>query len=69
MNEEGTSLVAQWLRLLAVGGEGLIPGWGTRPSMPQLRVCMPGFPDSSVGKESICNAVRFLGWEDLLGKG
>ena len=57
MNEEGTSLVAQWLRLLAVGGEGLVPGWGTRPSMPQLRVCMLGFPDSSVGKESTYNAV------------
>ena len=33
-----------------------------------------GFPDSSVGKESICNAgdpglVRFLGRDDLLEKG
>ena len=31
-----------------------------------------GFPDSSVGKESACNAgdpVQFLGWEDLLEKG
>ena len=31
-----------------------------------------GFPDSSVGKESACNAgnlVRFLGQEDLLEKG
>ena len=31
-----------------------------------------GFPDSSVGKESTCNAetpVRFLGQEDLLEKG
>ena len=30
-----------------------------------------GFPDSSVGKESTCNAgdlVGFLGWEDLLKK-
>ena len=31
-----------------------------------------GFPDSSVGKESTCNAetpVSFLGWEDPLEKG
>ena len=31
-----------------------------------------GFPDSSFGKESVCNAgdlVRFLGWEDPLEKG
>ena len=31
-----------------------------------------GFPDSSFGKESVCNAgdlVRFLGWEDHLEKG
>ena len=32
-----------------------------------------GFPDSSAGKESTCNAgietlVRFLGWEDPLEK-
>ena len=30
---------------------------------------LEGFPDSSVGKESACNAgdpVRFLGWEDPL---
>ena len=32
---------------------------------------LEGFPDSSVGKESACNAgdpVRFLGWEDPLEK-
>ena len=31
-----------------------------------------GFPSSSAGKESACNAgnpVQFLGWEDLLEKG
>ena len=31
-----------------------------------------GFPHSSVGKESACNAgdpVKFLGWEDPLEKG
>ena len=35
----GTSLVAQWLGLHApnVGALGLIPGWGTRSYMPQLR--------------------------------
>ena len=36
-----------------------------------LCICM-GFPESSVGKESACNAgdlVRFLGWEDPLEKG
>ena len=27
------------------------------------------FPYSSVGKESACNAVRFLGWKDPLEKG
>ena len=27
-----------------------------------------GFPDRSVGKESACNAVRFLGQEDILEK-
>ena len=33
--------------------------------------CM-GFPHSSVGKESFCNAgdpIRFLCWEDMLEKG
>ena len=33
---------------------------------------MRGFPHSSVGKESACNAgdrVQFLGWEDPLKKG
>ena len=33
---------------------------------------MWGFPDSSVGKESACNAgdpIRFLGWGDPLEKG
>ena len=41
----------------------------------KLRASTPttmGFPDSSVGKESACNAGdpgQFLGWEDLLEKG
>ena len=32
IENEGTSLVAQWLRLGAftAGGAGLIPGWGTK---------------------------------------
>ena len=30
--------------------------------------CLGGFPDSSVGKESACNAGD-LGWEDPLEKG
>ncbi|TEA31481.1 hypothetical protein DBR06_SOUSAS44510002, partial [Sousa chinensis] len=36
------SLVVQWLRLHTpnAGGPGLIPGRGTRPHMPQLRVRM-----------------------------
>ena len=36
----GTSLVVQWLRLgvFNAGGLGLIPGQGTRPCMPQLRL-------------------------------
>ena len=35
----GISLVVQWLRLCApnAGGPGLIPAWGTRSHMPQLR--------------------------------
>ena len=38
-----TSLVVQWLRLCTpnAGGLGLIPGQGTRPYMPQLRVHTP----------------------------
>ena len=37
---EGTSLVVQWLRLLAPNARGLnsIPGQGTRSHMPQLRL-------------------------------
>ena len=34
--------------------------------------CEQGFPDHSVGKESVCNAgtpVQFLGQKDLLEKG
>ena len=36
---KGTSLVVQWLRLLApnTGGPGSIPGQGTRSHMPQQR--------------------------------
>ena len=30
---------------------------------------LEGFPDSSVGKESICNAEDPYSWEDLLEKG
>ena len=38
----GTSLVVQWLRLLAVnaGGPRSIPGQGTRSQVPQPRVRM-----------------------------
>ena len=38
----GTSLVVQWLRLLTpnTGGQGSVPGQGTRSHKPQLRVCM-----------------------------
>ena len=38
-----TSLVAQWLRLLApnAGGPGSIPDQGTRSHVPHLRVRMP----------------------------
>ena len=38
-----TSLVVQWLRLCApnAGVPGLIPGYGTRSHMLQLRVWMP----------------------------
>ena len=44
----GTSLVVQWLRLHApnAGGQGSIPGQGTRAHMPQLRVLEPQFKDS-----------------------
>ena len=38
--KRGSSLVVQWLRLLApnAGGLGLIPGQGTRSHMPQLKM-------------------------------
>ena len=37
----GTPVVVQWPRLwsLSAVAWGLIPGWGTRPHMPQLRLC------------------------------
>ena len=58
MNEEGTSLVAQWQdSFWGLGGAGLVPGGGTSPSVLQLRVSMLGFPGSSVDKESACSAV------------
>ena len=49
--KEGNSLVIQWLRFHAsiAGGMGLIPGWRTN-------LITWVFPDSSVGKESACNA-------------
>ena len=36
----GNSLMAQWLRIWApnAGGPHLIPGQGTRSSMPQLKI-------------------------------
>ena len=36
----GTSLVVQWLRLCApnAGDLGLIPGWGSRSYMLQLKI-------------------------------
>ena len=36
----GTSLDVQWLRLRALNAEGLgsIPGQGTRPHMPPLKI-------------------------------
>ena len=39
MNTLVTSLVIQWLRLHTAnaGGQGSIPGWGTRSCMLQLR--------------------------------
>ena len=41
--QEGTSLGVQWLRLHSPNARvpGSIPGQGTRPHMPQLRVHMP----------------------------
>ena len=40
INQHGTSLVIQWLRLhtLNAGDPGSIPGQGTRPHMLQLRL-------------------------------
>ena len=37
---QGACSVIQWLRFypLNPGGQGLIPGWGTRSQVPQLRV-------------------------------
>ena len=43
----------------------------TKKKIVKDSMCM-GFPDSSVVKESACNAgdpVEFLGWEDPLEKG
>ena len=39
-NVAGSSLVVQWLRLYApnTGGQGLVPGHGTKSHMLQLRV-------------------------------
>ena len=34
-----------------------------------VSVSLLGFPHSSVGKESTCNLVQFLGQEDLMEKG
>ena len=47
MDELGTSLVVQWLRLCTPneGGPGLIPCQGTRSHMPQLRVRTPQLKD------------------------
>ena len=38
--DTGTSLVGRWLRLCipSAGGQGSVPGQGTRSHMPQLRV-------------------------------
>ncbi|TEA30806.1 hypothetical protein DBR06_SOUSAS4110278, partial [Sousa chinensis] len=53
------SLVAQWLRRHApnAGGQGLIPGQGTRSHVPQLRVCMPQLNIPHAGNEdpACCN--------------
>ena len=40
---DGTSLVAQWLRLHTpnAGGLGSVPGQGIRSHKPQLSVCGP----------------------------
>ena len=62
--------MAQWLRLQApnTGAPGSIPVQGARSHVLQLKACMPqlrksypvhsseGFPASSVGKKSTCNA-------------
>ena len=39
-DDQGTSLVVQWLRLRAssAGGLGSFPNQGTRPHMPQLKI-------------------------------
>ena len=60
--KEGNSLVIQWLRFHAsiAGGMGLIPGWRTN-------LITWVFPDSSVGKESACNAGD-PGWIPGLGR-
>ena len=49
----GNFLVVQWLRLHAsnAGGPGSIPGQGTKPDMPHLRVCMLQAEDLACGNE------------------
>ena len=53
-----------------------VPGTGILKHLSQhlVETIEVGFPSSSAGKESKCNAgeetlVRFLGWEDPLEKG
>ena len=60
--KEGNSLAVQWLRFHAstAGGMGLIPVW-------RINLITWGFPDSSVGKDSACNAGD-PGWIPGLGR-
>ena len=60
--KEGNSLAVQWLRFHAstTGGMGLIPVW-------RINLITWGFPDSSVGKDSACNAGD-PGWIPGLGR-
>ena len=53
--DQGISLVVQWLGLCApnIEGLGLVPGWGTRSHLLQLRVHMPQL--------KICNAATKTG--------
>ena len=60
----GTSLVVQWLRLLApnAGGPGSTPGQGTSSHMPQLRALMLQLRPVAAKKKIFFKGQQSLDW-------